>query len=167
MTTVYFFHGSISSPKSSKIQRLKPLAESQGFQVDIPDHSNIRSADERVADFLSQDNLAIGDCILYGSSMGGYVATILSEHLKPSGLFLLAPAFYIPGYAVQNPIPHADKTSIIHGWHDDVVPLENSIRFARQHNSTLHIIDGQHHLRENSDTIASLWRLFLKYALEE
>lgn len=94
--------------------------------------------------------------------MGGYVATALSEHLKPSGLFLLAPAFYIPGYATQNPIPHADKVSIIHGWHDDIVPLENSIRFAKEHNSTLHIIDGEHHLRENIDTIAELFTLFLK-----
>ena len=94
--------------------------------------------------------------------MGGYVATCLSEHLKPSGLFLLAPAFYSPGYANQNPIPHTNKTSIIHGWHDDIVPLENSIRFAKQHNSTLHIINGEHHLRQNIDTIADLFTLFLQ-----
>jgi len=161
MTTIYFFHGSLSSPKSTKIQRLLPIAESRGFQVEVPDHSSIRSADDRVADILSQDNSPVGDCILVGSSMGGYVATALSEHLKPSGLFLFAPAFYLPGYNVQKPIPHADKVSIIHGWHDDIVPVENSIRFAREHKSTLHIVDGSHALRENLDTIADLFTLFL------
>ena len=151
-----------SSPDSSKIQHLKPRVEAQAYQVDIPDHSHIRSADERVETFLSRDDLAIGDCVLYGSSMGGYVATVLSEHLKPSGLFLLAPAFYLPGYANQAPVPHADKVSIVHGWHDDIVPLESSIRFAREHNSTLHIINGEHHLRDNIDTITGLFTLFLK-----
>lgn len=162
MTTVYFFHGSLSSPQSSKIQHLIPLVEAQGFRADVPDHSQIRSADDRVRDFLSRDDLATGDCILYGSSMGGYVATMLSEHLKPSGLFLLAPAFYLPRYANQNPIPHTDKVSIIHGWHDAIVPLENSIRFAKEHSATLHIIDGEHHLRENIDTITDLFSFFLK-----
>lgn len=32
------------------------MVEGLGYLVDIPDHSNIRSADERVENFLSQDN---------------------------------------------------------------------------------------------------------------
>lgn len=161
MTTLYFFHGLLSSPKSTKIQHLKPIAESHGFRVKIPDHSEMPDADDRVAAILSQDNLPVGECLLVGSSMGGYVATVLSEYLKPSGLFLFAPALYLPGYKVQNPIPYADKVSIIHGWHDDIVPVENSNRFAREYNSTLHIINGSHSLRENLDTLADLFTLFL------
>ena len=162
MTTIYFFHGSLSSPKSTKIQHLKPILESLGFTVETPDHSQIRSADDRVADMLSRDNLPVGNCILFGSSMGGYVATVLSQHLKPSGLFLLAPAFYLPSYQNQNPIPHADKTSIIHAWQDDIVPVENSIRFAKEYHATLHLVDGTHALRENITTITDLLTLFLE-----
>jgi alpha-beta hydrolase superfamily lysophospholipase len=38
------------------------------------------------------------EIVLMGSSMGAYVATVAAETIKPSGLFLLAPAFYLPGY---------------------------------------------------------------------
>ena len=46
--------------------------------------------------------------ILVGSSMGGYVSTVASVSLKPAGLFLMAPAFYMPIGREQNPIVRAD-----------------------------------------------------------
>lgn len=162
MTTVYFFHGSHSSPKSTKIQHLKQIVLTKGWTVEIPDHSDIRSADDRVADMLSRDYPVDEKTILVGSSMGGYVGTILSQHIKPVGLFLLAPAFYIPNYQEQNPIPFTDNTAVIHGWHDAVVPLANSMRFARQHATSMHILDGYHNLHENIDMIADLFTIFIK-----
>jgi fermentation-respiration switch protein FrsA (DUF1100 family) len=42
---------------------------------------------------------------------------------------------------------------MVHGWHDDVVPVENSIRFARECAATLHILDGDHRLTANIDEI--------------
>lgn len=161
MTTIYFFHGSMSSPKSQKIQHLKLIAEKHGYDVNIPDHSSIRSADDRVQAMLNQPNLAINDCILVGSSMGGYVATALSEKLQPSGLFLLAPAFFLMGYNEDQLTPYADKVSIVHGWNDAVVPVENSIKFAQMHKSTLHLVDGEHNLRANIPQIANLFELFI------
>ena len=36
------------------------------------------------------------------------------------GLFLMAPAFYMPGYAVQDPVPGTPETCGVFGWRDAV-----------------------------------------------
>lgn len=108
MTKIYFFHGAFSSPNSIKIQRLKTIAESRGLQTIIPDHSQVRDPEKRIADMMSQEYSSDEKAILAGSSMGGYVATVLSEHIQPAGLFLLAPAFFIPNYLNQNPVPNTE-----------------------------------------------------------
>ena len=36
--------------------------------------------------------------------------------------------------------------TIVHGWRDDVIPVENSVRYAKQYNAALHILDGDHRL---------------------
>jgi hypothetical protein len=42
---------------------------------------------------------------------------------------------------------------IVHGWKDDIVPPENSIRFASDCYATLHMVDGDHRLTANIDEI--------------
>ena len=41
--------------------------------------------------------------------------------------------------------------SIVHGWNDDVGPVENSIRWASDSKATLDIVDGDHRLTANID----------------
>ena len=60
-------------------------------------------------------------------------AAAAAARLRPRGLFLLAPAFYMPGYEDYTPQDVRCPTAIVHGWHDDIVPVENSIRWAREH----------------------------------
>jgi len=67
------------------------------------------------------DLSAYDEIVLMGSSMGAYVATVAAETIKPSGLFLLAPAFYLPGYLRTEFDPPAKYTRVIHGWRDDIV----------------------------------------------
>ena len=43
-----------------------------------------------------------GSLVLVGSSLGGHVVTAASRLLQARGLFLLAPAFYVPGFEQQN-----------------------------------------------------------------
>lgn len=43
---------------------------------------------------------------------------------------LLAPAFYLEGYDEVKPSTKCNNVRIIHGWHDDVVPYQNSVKFA-------------------------------------
>jgi predicted esterase len=85
--------------------------------------------------------------------MGGHVATAAAGSLRVAGLFVLAPAYFMPGYEDLTPGPPGTPTCIVHGWRDDIVPVENSIRFARSCNAELHLLDGDHRLTENIDEI--------------
>lgn len=158
---VVFSHGKESGPWGTKITRLADLAGSLGFSVLSVDYTGTADPDERVP--LLLDAVAPSDArlVLVGSSMGGYVATLASQDLLPNGLFLMAPAFNLAGYAVQEPVPCAGMTEIVHGWNDEIVPVENSIVFARKHGATLHLVDGDHQLISCLDQICELFLAFL------
>ena len=49
----------------------------------------------------------------------------------------------------------------MHGWRDDVVPVENSIRYAREHGATLHIVDADHRMLDHVTLINYLFEYFL------
>ncbi|MEH6626583.1 MAG: alpha/beta hydrolase [Motiliproteus sp.] len=158
---VIFFHGKESGPWGSKIRYLAQIAKEHGCRVESDDYAGINNPDDRVAKFLksySED----GPVVLVGSSMGGYVATVASAAVKPRGLFLMAPAFYMPGYDVQHIQLPDCPLSIVHGWHDDIVPPENSLRFAEEHNASLHLLDSDHRLNSQLAEIGGLFGLFLK-----
>ena len=173
---VVFSHGKESGPLGSKIRALMRIAEQQDAQTmsvnyrEHPDGTAINhdapgEADRRATQLLATPLPAHGRLVLVGSSMGGYVSTVASSQLKPYGLFLLAPAFYLPGYECQDPVPHATSTLVVHGWSDDVVPPGNSIDFARKHRCELHLIDGDHRLNAALPAIEPLFMLFLQGTL--
>ena len=155
-SVIYFAHGKESGPWGSKIKALADIAKSRGYHVESPDYSDLMDADKRVERLLDLccEN---GADLLVGSSMGGYVSTVASSIIKPKGLFLMAPAFYIPGYAVQEPQPIAEKTVITHGWHDDIVPVEHSIRFAGKYKAQLHLLDSDHRLNDQIEMLCMLF----------
>ena len=62
------------------------------------DYENEIDPQQRVDRLLSAKLPPHDHLILAGTSMGGYVSTVAGETLNPAGLFLLAPAFYIPDY---------------------------------------------------------------------
>jgi fermentation-respiration switch protein FrsA (DUF1100 family) len=93
--------------------------------------------------------------------MGGHVATAAAEAVVAAGIFVLAPAYYMEGYEELTPEPPKMPITIVHGWHDDVVPVDHSIRFARSCAATLHIVDGDHRLTENIDEINDYLQLFI------
>jgi alpha/beta superfamily hydrolase len=93
--------------------------------------------------------------------MGGHVATAAANRLDSAGLFLLAPAFYMAGFEKYTPQEVAVPTAIVHGWHDAVVPVDNVIRWAREHRATLHPLDSDHRLEDQIEPICVLLRRFL------
>jgi len=100
--------------------------------------------------------------ILVGSSMGGHVAASAAGEPGVIGLFVLAPAFYMPGFERLTP-PHPPvPAEIVHGWHDDVVPPDNSYRWAAGCAATLHMVDGDHRLTANIDEINYYLARFIK-----
>ena len=100
--------------------------------------------------------------VLVGSSLGGHVATAASIELNARGLFLLAPAFYMPGYEQYTPKPAPVPISIVHGWCDDIVPVANSIRYAGEHRATLQLIDADHRMLQHVQLVVAYFELFLQ-----
>jgi predicted esterase len=164
---VLFAHGKESGPWGSKMKHLAQIAEQFGANVLSPDYSALQNPDARVQHLLSLPLAPHSKLILVGSSMGGYVSTVASETLKPAGLFLMAPAFYLEGYSNQAPISHAKHTMIVTGWQDEVIPAEFSIRFAQQYRAELHLLDGDHRLKSVLPRVGELFAAFLAQVLSD
>jgi pimeloyl-ACP methyl ester carboxylesterase len=158
---VHFCHGKESGPWGLKIRHLAKVAQSFNYAVESLDYSGIDNPDERVAKLIAAQP-QVENLILVGSSMGGYVATAASQWLLPAGLFLMAPAVSLPGYENPPLRPHANLTVIVHGWHDELIPPDNSFSFARQHRSRLHLLDSDHRLNEQIGQVESLFKIFLE-----
>ncbi|MBT1075092.1 lysophospholipase [Geobacter grbiciae] len=157
---VIFSHGKESGPWGTKISALAPVARKQGFAVESIDYTDLSDPDARVGRLVERCTGETGTLVLVGSSMGGYVATVASQTVKPAGLFLMAPAVYLPGYAEPDPTP-SGRTYVIHGMHDEVIPMENAVRFAQRNRARLFLVDGDHALVGQLPFIEELFELFL------
>lgn len=162
MTTVIFSHGQESGPWGTKIRAMADLVRGMGCEADSIDYQGIADPTERVDKLVAECRDIDDALVLVGSSMGGHVATAAATALGAAGLFVLAPAYYMPGYEALTPGPPGMPIAIVHGWRDDVVPVENSIRFARTCNAELHVLDGDHRLTENIDEINYQLRRFIE-----
>ncbi len=143
---VIYNHGKDSIPWGEKAIALADVAKQHGFMFISPDYQASNDPELRVNQLLAIDLSAYQEIVLVGSSMGAYVATVASEIIKPKGLFLIAPAFYLPGYHCTKFKPYADHFEVFHGWQDEVVPPENVWRFCQQHRVSLHMFDADHRL---------------------
>lgn len=161
MTTVIFSHGQESGPWGTKIRSMAERAKSLGCKVDSIDYQGIADPGDRVEKLLRECAHIDDRLLLVGSSMGGHVATAGAQDLGAAGLFVLAPAYYMPGYEVLTPVAPSLPICIVHGWHDDIVPVENSIRFAQGCSATLHLVDGDHRLTANIDEINEYFSYFI------
>lgn len=157
----FLFHGRDSSPDSPKMQALSAVCVAKGFDHHIPDFSSTNDPHERVAIFQTLIRGETRPLIFAGSSMGGYVATRVSQDISIQGLFLIAPALYRPTYSIDERAPNAKVISLIHGWNDEVVPIEESVRFARKYTATLCAIAGDHFLDEHLKEIQRAFANFL------
>ena len=164
MTTVIFSHGQESGPWGTKIRAMAERVRSLGCEADSIDYQGIADPTERVEKCIRECAEIEDKLILVGSSMGGHVATAAAERLGAVGLFVLAPAWFMEGYEDLTPEPPSMPVCIVHGWHDDVVPVENSIRYANSCGATLHIVDGDHRLTANIDEINDYLELFIRKA---
>lgn len=162
MTTVVFSHGQESGPWGTKIRAMAELARSIGCEADSIDYQGIADPAERVQKLINSCRQIDDTLILVGSSMGGHVATAAATALGAAGLFVLAPAYYMPGYEKLTPVPPGIPICIVHGWNDDIVPVDNSIRYARSCAAELHILDGDHRLTDNIDEINYYFRRFIE-----
>jgi pimeloyl-ACP methyl ester carboxylesterase len=143
---VIYNHGKDSIPWGEKPLALADVAKRHGYHFKSLDYRPNNDPDQRVAQLLAFDVSAYQHIVLAGSSMGAYVATVAAETIKVQGLFLIAPAFYLPGYQHTQFKPSTNNIEVFHGWQDDVVPAENAWRFSRIHHARLHMLDADHRL---------------------
>lgn len=161
---IVFSHGLDGEPWGTKIVALAAVAESRGFAVESLDYRGME-APARVEKLIGVARTLPHPLVLVGSSLGGHVAATASTHVPTRAMFLMAPAFFMPGYEQYTPVPAACPIEIVHGWRDDVVPVQNSIRFAQQYRSTLHLIDSDHRLTANVPELCQYFDLFLQRVL--
>ena len=162
MATVVFSHGQESGPWGTKIRSMAAMVEELGCTAQSIDYQGIADPTERVDKLIAECEEIDDALILVGSSMGGHVATAAATRVGAAGLFVLAPAYYMEGYEELTPPPPDIPICIVHGWHDDIVPVDNSIRFARECKATLHLVDGDHRLTENVTEINGYLKRFIR-----
>lgn len=145
--TLLFCHGLESGPHGRKFHALVDA----GFSVHAPD---CRGEDlrERVVHLHRILLEATPTPLVVGSSFGGIaglLAALQAKHdgVQIPGLVLCAPALHRPPpsvfhLALQCPAP----TTIVHGRRDEVIPIDVSRRFAREHGAELIEVDDDHGL---------------------
>jgi surfactin synthase thioesterase subunit len=158
---VVFSHGQESGPWGTKILSMAEHVRALGCEADSIDYQGIADPTERVDKLVGACAKIDAPLLLVGSSMGGHVATAAATRVGAIGLFVLAPAYYMSGYEDLTPLAPTIPITIVHGWHDDIVPVENSIRFAKECAATLHIVDGDHRLTGNIDEINAYLARFI------
>jgi pimeloyl-ACP methyl ester carboxylesterase len=160
--TVVFSHGKESGPWGAKIGAMAEVARELGHAVESVDYRGLDDPGARVQKLIEVARGLGSPLVLVGSSMGGHVSAAAAVTLKPRGLFLLAPAFYMPGFEQHTPQDITAPTAIVHGWHDDIVPVDHSIRWAREHAAALHVLNSGHRLEDQIPAISLLLREFLQ-----
>lgn len=158
---IVYNHGKDSAPWGDKPQAFADAARRLGCDFQSPDYRDTTDPDARIEKLLAMDFSGYDEIVLLGSSMGGYVATVAAPALAVKGLFLLAPAFYLPGYRVTEFNLPARRTLVIHGWRDDIVPPENSWKFCRRHRICLKMLDADHRLLNALPALVEEFERFL------
>jgi pimeloyl-ACP methyl ester carboxylesterase len=158
---VVFSHGQESGPWGRKIAALSEIAQSEGYEAHSVDYRGIVEPRARVAKLVDFCKELSGDLVLVGSSMGGYVSVASASLLHARGVFLMAPALYLEGLPELRQGLLDCPAAVVHGWRDEVVPYEHSVRFARTYSAALHLLEGDHKLHNQIRMIKYLFEYFL------
>jgi alpha/beta superfamily hydrolase len=168
-------HGLQSSPESGKAIALSAVGESLGWRCLRPDYQDIDTSEAhapygdvvaRIArlEALAREQQAAFPglpIVLAGSSMGAFVSARVSLALPVRGLFLMAPPTSMRGAAVPldaAPVP----TWILHGWHDELIPANEVVRWAQARGDRLLLVDDAHRLANHVDASAQEFGRFLQ-----
>lgn len=154
MRQLIFSHGKDSEPWGTKIVALADTARHLGWQCESVDYRGIDTVEDRLEKLLAVAR-DLPPAVHVGSSLGGFLAVAGSIPTAARGLFLMAPAFELPGLP-PTPACASCPITIVHGWRDDIVPVDIGIEFARRQAATLHIVDDGHRLHQSLPRI-QLW----------
>ena len=164
-------HGFESGPDATKVTALAEAAERLGWSHERPDYTDL-DARRKVSELgdvparlqrllqLAQAAATRGPLVLAGSSLGAWISAQVSLQVPLRGLFLMAPPIW-PGekhamQAAQVPI------SILHGWHDELIPAQQVVDWAQARNARLLLVDDSHRLSDHVDASADAFAAFLQ-----
>src|SRR5207237_9784202 len=82
-----------------------------------------------------------GGLVLVGSRLGGSVPVTSASLLPARGVFLMAPALYMQGLPELRASVLDCPAAVVHGWRDEVVPFEHSVRLAQAYRAALHLLE--------------------------
>lgn len=162
-------HGFESGPDATKVTALAEAAERAGWTHERPDYSDLDAKREsgelgdvpaRLQRLLALASAAAqrGPLVLAGSSLGAYISGLVSLQVPVSGLFLMA----LPmRRGDMHPFDAARvPTSIVHGWHDELIPVAHVIDWARARDARLLLVNDTHrlsaHVATTGDAFAAL-----------
>jgi predicted alpha/beta-hydrolase family hydrolase len=160
-------HGSDSGPDATKVSALAATAESLGYTTHRPDYreDDAKGHAGSVAPRLARLAAAIAASpvppVLVGSSMGAFVSGLASLDAPVAGLFLLALPSEVPGYPRAFATAPGVHSFLVHGYADDVCPVEGAIAFARGHGAPLLLVQDDHRLSATLAGIDAEFRRFL------
>jgi fermentation-respiration switch protein FrsA (DUF1100 family) len=156
---VLFLHGLEGSPTGEKPRRLRamagvevvapalPTGPLQAWRASHPQGTAPVALVEPALE-VATEALRAGADVVVGSSFGGGLALMLTVSGAWSGpLVLLAPAG-VRAIAPQGLRERSAKVVVLHGRADEVVPVDDSLQFARQSRCgvTLWLVDDDHRL---------------------
>ena len=161
MSIVCFSHGKESGPWGTKIQGLAEIARASAWAVESLDYRGMDDPQARVDHLVNWCQEQTVPVALVGSSMGGHVAAAAANVILPVGVFVMAPAFYVAGYENLTPEPPACPLTIVHGWRDEVIPWQNSVRFGKQCHARLVLVNSDHRLTDVLEEVGHYFQMFL------
>ena len=158
---VVFSHGMNAGPWGVKIAALAETARGEGYVVDSADYGEVNDVARRAAILLDLCKSIRGDLVLVGSSLGAYNVLQVAPSLHAYGVFLMAPALYMDDLPPLKMRSTDCPVTIVHGLQDEVVPLDHSVRYAREHGATLHLVPGDHQMHNQVPFLKYLFEYFL------
>jgi predicted esterase YcpF (UPF0227 family) len=163
---LYYLHGYQSSPLSEKGTLLKETLHAIPipYRNGAPEDLVISECLSRISDVIKKDQ----QVVLIGSSLGGFLAAATAlSHSNVKQLILLNPAIIPPRtdlHTVQGmPTRILEEMMdprlfeqripasiiILRGTHDDVVPDDWVIYFAKAHQATIQLYNDDHRFSKN------------------
>lgn len=163
-------HGFESGPDATKVTALAEVAQRLGWSHERPDYTDL-DADRGVGPLgdvparqqrlleLARSAAAIGPVVLAGSSLGAYIAAQVSLQVPVAGLFLMVPP------TRMGPLPALDAAavpiSIVHAWHDELIPATEVIHWAQARSARLLLLDDSHRLASHVQASAQAFEQLL------
>lgn len=163
--TVILSHGLESGPQATKVSALAKVAAELDWASVRPDYRDLDATHDpdvihdRIARALEATPKE-GYVVFGGSSMGAFISGFASMRRSCEALFLMALPVGITNF------PSAFEaavvpTVLVHGWRDELCPVDAAIGFARGRGDTLHLVDDDHRLSAHVDYCATAFRELL------